>query len=71
MTIFFALPFGIFKCDLQLILEHWGSQTKLQWLTTQSCLELDTSAFAKTDVFVFPEFVGPAFENLRIRKKAL
>lgn len=55
----------------QLILDHWGSKTKLKWLTTQECLDLDTDTFAKTDVFVFPEFKGPAFENLRIGKRAL
>lgn len=55
----------------QLIKHFCGSKTDLKWVTPDDCLQLDPWAIAKTRVFVFPEFNGPAFDHLRGGRKAL
>lgn len=54
-----------------MIKDNWNTKTELKWLTTAECLKLDPNTITKTDVFVFPEFKGPAFDDLRSRGKAL
>lgn len=56
---------------LQHIKDHLNVGTNLKWVDESYCLSMDVKTLRKTDIFIFAEFSGAAFEHITTKSNAL
>uniref|UniRef100_A0A1B0CTU4 BRCT domain-containing protein n=2 Tax=Lutzomyia longipalpis TaxID=7200 RepID=A0A1B0CTU4_LUTLO len=61
---------SLLSCAEQ-IQEHMNIASEIKWVDEPYCLTLDAGKLQKTDIFIFDEFSGKAFDHLCQKSRAL